>query len=55
MQTLVQLRLLTRASAQDKVLDGVKLRCAIEREEAEGLAASLGWKEWKERLVGQDD
>ncbi|GAA5834925.1 hypothetical protein JCM9279_007148 [Rhodotorula babjevae] len=54
-QTLVQLRLLTRASAQDKVLDGVKLRCAIEREEAEGLAASLGWKEWKERLVGQDD
>ncbi|GAA5921419.1 hypothetical protein JCM3775_003040 [Rhodotorula graminis] len=54
-QALVQLRLLTRASAQDKVLDGVKLRCAIERDEAEGLAVSLGWKEWKERLVGVDD
>lgn len=57
-QTLVALRLLSRASSDnnaERVLDGVKLRCAVEREVADALAASVGWREWKERLVGEED
>ncbi|GAA5865262.1 hypothetical protein JCM3774_004912 [Rhodotorula dairenensis] len=54
--TLAQLRLLHRASSEnnaDKVLDGVKLRCGLARDAVEALAVSVGWKEWKERLVGE--
>ncbi|GAA6055378.1 hypothetical protein JCM3770_001079 [Rhodotorula araucariae] len=54
-QTLVGLGLVARASAQDRVLDGVKLRCRIGRDDADALAVSVGWREWKERLVGEDD
>lgn len=54
--TLVHLRLLQRVSSEnntDKVLDGVKLRCGLARDTVEALALSVGWKEWKERLVGE--
>ncbi|BGP46493.1 hypothetical protein JCM10450v2_002338 [Rhodotorula kratochvilovae] len=54
-QTLVSLGLLARASAGDKVLDGVKLRCKVGREEADACALSVGWREWKERLVGEEE
>lgn len=54
--TLVQLRLLQRVSSEnnaDKVLDGVKLRCGLARDTVDALAVSVGWREWKERLVGE--
>ncbi|BGP30512.1 hypothetical protein JCM10296v2_002267 [Rhodotorula toruloides] len=56
-QTLLHLRLLTRASSEnnsDKILDGVKLKCGLARDTVDALAVSVGWKEWKERLVGDD-
>ncbi|GAA5880083.1 hypothetical protein JCM1840_000173 [Sporobolomyces johnsonii] len=61
-QTLLSLRLLQRASSSadtaknaDKLLDGVKLRCALAREVVDGLARSIGWNEWRERVVGEDE
>ncbi|BGP23211.1 hypothetical protein JCM10295v2_002105 [Rhodotorula toruloides] len=56
-QTLLHLRLLARASSEnntDKILDGVKLKCGLARDMVDALAVSVGWKEWKERLVGDD-
>lgn len=45
-----------RASGGDKgELDGVRLKCPLSRDQAEGLAVGVGWREWKERLVGIDD
>ncbi|GAA6034864.1 hypothetical protein JCM8097_009338 [Rhodosporidiobolus ruineniae] len=56
-QTLLHLRLLTRASSEsnpDKVLDGVKLKCPLAKDVVEALALSVGWKEWRERVVGEE-
>ncbi|GAA6000442.1 hypothetical protein JCM10207_008013 [Rhodosporidiobolus poonsookiae] len=56
-QTLLHLRLLTRASSEsntDKVLDGVKLKCPLAKDIVDALALSVGWKEWRERLVGEE-
>ncbi|BGO90022.1 hypothetical protein NBRC10512_002008 [Rhodotorula toruloides] len=56
-QTLLHLRLLSRASSEnntEKILDGVKLKCGLARDTVDALAVSVGWKEWKERLVGDD-
>ncbi|GAA5863740.1 hypothetical protein JCM5353_002114 [Sporobolomyces roseus] len=60
-KTLLNLRLLlgmkaSGSSGGDKgELEGVRLRCSLSRDEVEGLALGLGWREWKERLVGIDD
>ncbi|GAA5948760.1 hypothetical protein JCM21900_005286 [Sporobolomyces salmonicolor] len=61
-QTLLSLRLLQRASSSadtaknaDKLLDGVKLRCSLAREVVDGLARSVGWNEWRERVVGVNE
>ncbi|SCV67843.1 BQ2448_5454 [Microbotryum intermedium] len=48
--TLINLRLLQRVSAQDKLLDGVKLRCRVGIETVDMLARSCGIKDWKTRL-----
>ncbi|KDE03425.1 hypothetical protein MVLG_06090 [Microbotryum lychnidis-dioicae p1A1 Lamole] len=48
--TLINLRLLQRVSAQDKVLDGIKLRCRVGFETVDMLARSCGMKDWKTRL-----
>jgi len=58
-KTLLNLRLLLKASGSsggDKgELEGLRLKCSLSRDEVEGLALGLGWREWKERLVGIDD
>ncbi|GAA5887289.1 hypothetical protein JCM6882_002477 [Rhodosporidiobolus microsporus] len=56
-QTLLHLRLLTlssSASNPDKILDGVKLRCPLAKDVVDALAVSVGWKEWRERVVGEE-
>lgn len=54
---MLSLRLLLRASGTgDKgELDGVRFKCPLSRDQVEGLAVGVGWREWKERLVGIDD
>ncbi|GAA5839895.1 hypothetical protein JCM11251_001241 [Rhodosporidiobolus azoricus] len=56
--TLLHLRLLTLSSASltnpDKVLDGVKLKCPLSKDVVEALALSVGWKEWRERVVAEE-
>ena len=47
---LISVRLLQRASAESKVLDGVKLRCQLDRETAERVALSVGLKNWRDYL-----
>ncbi|GAA5976599.1 hypothetical protein JCM11641_001352 [Rhodosporidiobolus odoratus] len=56
-QTLLHLRLLARASSEsntDKIFDGVKLKCPLAKDVVDALAQSVGWKEWRERLVGEE-
>ncbi|KAM0754796.1 hypothetical protein T439DRAFT_321842 [Meredithblackwellia eburnea MCA 4105] len=48
--TLVDLRLLQRISAQDKLMDGVKLKCRLPRDTVDALARSIGFKNWTEYL-----
>ncbi|GAA6062628.1 hypothetical protein JCM10212_000290 [Sporobolomyces blumeae] len=63
-QTLVTLRLLDRTTSTtsldslksaDKVLDGVKLRCPLSKGDVDAMAKSIGFAEWKERLVDVED
>ena len=53
--TLVNLRLLQRISAQDKVLDGVKLKCKLNRETIDALARSVGKVDWAQSLFNVED
>ncbi|BGP14333.1 hypothetical protein JCM10213_004461 [Rhodosporidiobolus nylandii] len=56
-QSLLHLRLLTRASSEsntNRILDGVKLKCPLAKDVVDALAQSVGWKEWRERLVGEE-
>ncbi len=53
--TLVNLRLLQRISAQDKVLEGVKLKCKVNRETVDALARSVGKVDWAQSLFNVED
>ncbi|KAK4705046.1 origin recognition complex subunit 5, partial [Phenoliferia sp. Uapishka_3] len=48
--TLINLRLLQRISAKDKLLDGVKLKCRLTRDTVDVLARSVGMKDWVQFL-----
>jgi hypothetical protein len=52
--TLINLRLLQRVSAQDKVLDAVKLKCRLTIDTVDMLAKSLGLNEWRQYLFDPD-
>ncbi|GAA5933881.1 uncharacterized protein JCM15063_000499 [Sporobolomyces koalae] len=57
-QTLISLRLLLKASGEktDKgVLDGIRLKCPLSRDEVNAMGKGVGWPEWKERLIDIDD
>ena len=51
MSTLINLRLLGRVTSQDKSLDGVKLKCKVNRETVDMLAQSVKYKDWTEYLT----
>ncbi|KAI5481716.1 Origin recognition complex, subunit 5 [Pseudohyphozyma bogoriensis] len=48
--TLVQLKLLTRVSAADKMMDGVKLKCRLTRDTVGMLAKSVKFSSWEDYL-----
>lgn len=53
--TLVGLRLLQRVSAGDRVVEGVKLKCKVNRETVDALARSLGKPDWAQSLYNVED
>ena len=52
--TLVNLRLLQRVSGQEKVLEGMKLKCKLTRETIDMLARSVGKPDWAQFLWDAD-
>lgn len=51
MTSLINLRLLQRVSAADKLLDAVKLKGRLSIDSTGVIAASLGMNDWKQFLV----
>lgn len=52
--TLINLRLLHRVSAADKLLDNVKLKCKVNKDTVDVLAKSLGKNDWRQMLYDPD-